>query len=132
MTRIGGISMKVAIPVDENHPDTAVCASLARAPYYLIKDTVSNELTFIENTAANSQGGAGVKAAQLLVDQQIEALLTPRCGQNAAEVLNAAKMEIYKTEYPSAKENLTAFNSGLLAMLNEFHAGFHGHGDGGH
>lgn len=124
--------MKIAIPVDENHPDTAVCASLARAPYYLIKDTGSDEMTFVKNTAANSQGGAGVKAAQLLVDQKIEALLTPRCGQNAAEVLTAVEMEIYKTEYPSAKENLTAFNSGLLATLNDFHAGFHGHGDNTH
>lgn len=124
--------MKIAIPVDENHPGTAVCASLARAPYYLIKDTESDELIFIENTAANSQGGAGVKAAQLLVDQHIDALLTPRCGQNAAEVLTAVKMEIYKTEYPSAKENLTAFNSGLLATLSDFHAGFHGHGDNTH
>jgi len=128
MARIGGINMKIAIPVDENHAGTAVCASLARAPYYLIMDTVSNEMTFIENTAADSQGGAGVKAAQLIADQKIEALLTPRCGQNAAEVLTAAKMEIYKTEYPSAKENLIAFSSGLLAALNEFHAGFHGHG----
>jgi len=128
MTRIGGINMKIAIPVDENHAGTAVCASLARAPYYLIMDTVSNEMTFIENTAADSQGGAGVKAAQLLADQKIEALLTPRCGQNAAEVLTAAKMGIYKTEYPSAKENLTAFSSGLLTALNDFHAGFHGHG----
>ncbi|SCZ80128.1 NifB/NifX family molybdenum-iron cluster-binding protein [Acidaminobacter hydrogenoformans] len=122
--------MRVAIPVDENHPGTAVCASLARAPYYLIKDTETEETTFVENTAANSQGGAGVKAAQLLVDQKVDALLTPRCGQNAAEVLTAAKMEIYKTEYPSAKENLQAFKSSLLAALTEFHAGFHGHGEG--
>lgn len=124
--------MRVAIPVDENHPGTSVCASLARAPYYLIKDTESEELTFVENTAANSQGGAGVKAAQLLVDQKVDALLTPRCGQNAAEVLTAAKMEIYKTEYPSARENLEAFQSSSLKALTEFHAGFHGHGDGGH
>lgn len=122
--------MRVAIPVDENHPGTAVCASLARAPYYLIKDTETEETTFVENTAADSQGGAGVKAAQLLVDQKVGALLTPRCGQNAAEVLTAAKMEIYKTEYPSAKENLQAFKSSLLSALTEFHAGFHGHGEG--
>jgi predicted Fe-Mo cluster-binding NifX family protein len=124
--------MRVAIPVDENHPGTSVCASLARAPYYLIKDTESEELTFVENTAAHSQGGAGVKAAQLLVDQKVDALLTPRCGQNAAEVLTAAKMEIYKTEYPSARENLEAFKSSVLTALTDFHAGFHGHGDGGH
>ena len=120
--------MKIAIPVDENHLKTNVCVSLARAPYYLIHDTESNESIFIENTAADSQGGAGVKAAQLLVDQKIHVLLTPRCGQNAAEVLIAAKMEIFRTEYPSAHENLDAFKSASLTALTEFHAGFHGHG----
>ena len=56
------------------------------------------EGTFIENSAANSEGGAGIKAAQNVVDSKAEILITPRCGQNAADVLQAADIKIYKTK----------------------------------
>lgn len=120
--------MKIAIPVDTNTMDTPVCQSLARAPYYLIHDTETNSTVFFENSAAQSQGGAGIKAAQLIVDQGIKTLLTPRCGENAAEILNAAKIQIYKTTFESAQENLEALKKNALPVLSEFHAGFHGHG----
>ena len=38
----------------------------------------------LDNPAAQAEGGAGLQAAQFLVDQQAEALITVRCGQNAA------------------------------------------------
>jgi predicted Fe-Mo cluster-binding NifX family protein len=89
--------MKIIIPVDENKQETKVCVSFGRAPYYMLHDTKSNATEFIVNPAAQAQSGAGVKAAQLVADSGADALLTVRCGQNAADVLNAAKIKIYKT-----------------------------------
>ena len=120
--------MKVAIPVDGNDMETNVCISFGRAPNFLIYDTETKESLFLENIAAESQGGAGIKAAQLLVDRNVDALLTPRCGENAAEVIQAAAIIIYKTAGSSVKENIHAFVSGTLPILQEIHAGFHGHG----
>jgi predicted Fe-Mo cluster-binding NifX family protein len=120
--------MKIAIPVDGMDMETNVCISFGRAPYFLIYNTETKESLFLENTAAESQGGAGIKAAQLLVDRNVDALLTPRCGENAAEVIKAAHIKIYKTAGLSAKENIHAFISGTLSILEEIHAGFHGHG----
>jgi predicted Fe-Mo cluster-binding NifX family protein len=56
--------MRIAIPVDEKSIKTSVCQSFGRAPYFLIYDTDSKESKFIDNSAAASQGGAGIKAAQ--------------------------------------------------------------------
>jgi predicted Fe-Mo cluster-binding NifX family protein len=120
--------MKVAIPVDNNAIETPVCQTLARAPYYLIHDTETGITSFFENSAADSQGGAGVKAAQLLVDLGVDALLTPRCGENAAEILTIAKMKIYKTIFELAQDNLNALKEDKLPVLDKFHPGFHGHG----
>ncbi len=117
--------MKIAVPVDENQVDTNVCISFGRAPYFLIHDTETKESKFIKNEAAMSAGGAGIKAAQTLVDSGIEILLTPRCGENAADVLLSAGVKLYKTEDGSAQENLVAFSEGKLALLEEVHAGFH-------
>lgn len=119
--------MKIIIPVDENKPETAVCVSFGRAPWYLLHDTETDETVFILNSAANAQGGAGIKAAQLVVDNGADILLTVRCGQNAVDVLKAADVKLYKTEGTLAVENLAAFKEGKLAPLTEFHAGFHGH-----
>lgn len=120
--------MKIAIPVEDKSMETSVCQSFGRAPYFLIYDQESKESTLIENNAAASQGGAGIKAAQTIVDHNVSALITPRCGENAANVLNAADTKIYKIINNSIKDNLQAFHDGKLAILEEIHAGFHNHG----
>ncbi len=117
--------MKIAIPVDGNSMEANVCISFGRTPYFLIFDTESKEPIFLDNSAAASQGGAGIKAAQAVVDSNVTALITPRCGENAAEVFKAANIKIYKTINDSIKDNINAFIDGKLFLLDEIHAGFH-------
>ena len=121
--------MKIAIPVDEKTLESSVCASFGRTPYFLIYDTETKESVFIDNSAAASTGGAGIKAAQTIVDNKAGALLTPRCGQNAADVIKSADIKIFKTTSASVKDNIAAYIDGKLPMLDEIHAGFHGHRD---
>ncbi|HPE16412.1 MAG TPA: NifB/NifX family molybdenum-iron cluster-binding protein [Oscillospiraceae bacterium] len=120
--------MKIVVPVDENKLESSVCFSFGRAPYFLIYDTEAKTGRFLSNAAAASQGGAGIKAAQAVVDSGATALLTPRCGENAAAVLKAADVKLYQTAAGSAMENVTAFLAGKLPPLGEIHAGFHGRG----
>ena len=119
--------MKIAIPVESKSMETGVCLSFGRAPYFLIYDTESKEGIFIDNSAAASQGGAGIKAAQTVVDSNVNVIVTHRCGENAAEVIKAANIKIYKLAYDSIQKNIEAFNAGQLSLLDEFHAGLHGH-----
>jgi len=62
--------MKIAIPVDEKSLESNVCVSFGRAPYFLIYDTETKESIFLDNGAAASTGGAGIKAAQTIVDNK--------------------------------------------------------------
>ena len=78
------ILMKIAIPVDEKTLESNVCVSFGRTPYFLIYDVETKESIFIDNSAAASTGGAGIKAAQIIVDNKADVLLTPRLGENAA------------------------------------------------
>ncbi len=120
--------MKIVIPVDEKDMATNVCVSFGRAPYFLVYDTETQESLFLDNSAAASTGGAGIKAAQTIVDNKADALLTPRCGENAADVLKAADIKIFKTTDAPVKGNIKAFIAGKLPLLDEIHAGFHRHG----
>jgi predicted Fe-Mo cluster-binding NifX family protein len=121
--------MKIAIPVDENSMETEICMSFGRTPWFLIFDTVTEEKNFINNSAAASLGGAGIVAAQTLVDLKVEVMLTPRCGQNAADVFNAANIKIYRTKSSMVSENIKAFLNGELSPLGEIHEGFHNQGE---
>jgi predicted Fe-Mo cluster-binding NifX family protein len=120
--------MKIAIPVEGKALEANVCQSFGRTPYFLIYDTESKGSLFIDNSAAASQGGAGIKAAQTIVDNSADALLTPRCGENAAEVIKAANIKIYKTINDSVMDNIDALNNRKLSLLVDIHAGFHNHG----
>lgn len=114
--------MRIAIPLDENKQD--VCIVLARAPYFLFWEDGKD--TILENPAAQAHGGAGIQAAQFLVDNGVNVLITVRCGQNAADVFKVAGMKIYKSANKAAADDLTAFEDGKLSELTEFHGGFHG------
>ena len=124
--RKGSNVMKIAMPVDNKSLDSDICISFGRTPYFLFYDTESKKELYFDNSAINTQGGAGIKAAQKIVDEKSDVLITVRCGENAAEVLNGV-VEIYKSKYVSAKENIEAFEKGELEILSEIHAGFHNH-----
>ena len=96
--------MKIAVPLDENKKD--VCIVLARTPYFLFRENGNDAI--VPNPAAQAQGGAGIQAAQFLVDSQADALITVRCGQNAAQVFQAAGIKLYKSAYKAAAVDLAA------------------------
>lgn len=116
--------MKIAIPIDETRQ--GICASFARAPYVLLYETDSGTSEICQNPAAGAQGGAGLAAAQFLIDRGAGALITVRCGENAAQVLQEAGILLYQAQAGSAEDNLAALEEGKLAKLTDFHAGFHG------
>lgn len=121
--------MKIALPVTENHSRGNVCPSFGRAPYYLFYDPELAQENYLENPAANSPGGAGIQAAQFLVNQKATVVLTPRLGENAAQVLKEAALLIYQTNSESIQESILAFQENRLNPLDEIHPGFHNHGE---
>lgn len=115
--------MKIMIPLDEDKK--SVCPVFSRAPYFLCGD--ESGVVVLENPAASAQSGAGLQAAQFVVDQMATAVVTMRCGQNAADIFQEAQIKIYEADRAKdASENLTACQEGTLAELTHFHAGYHG------
>jgi len=118
--------MKIGIPCDSQKTSDPVCVSFGRAPFFLIYDTENKTKTFHENMAKDAQGGAGIKAAQSLADLGAEAIITFRCGQNAAEVLQAADIKLFKATEASVAENIAELVNGNLVPLTDIHPGYHG------
>ena len=55
-------------------------------------------------------------------------LSLPAAGREAAEVLGAAGMEIFKSANKAAADDLAAYGEGKLERLSHFHGGFQGIG----
>ncbi len=117
--------MIIAVPAEEQKLDSPLCVSFGRAPYYCIFDTQTQKSRFIENAAAQSPGGAGIQAAQDLVDAEITTLITFRLGENAAKVLNAGNVSLLKALNLSIADNISALLENKLVALDAIHAGFH-------
>lgn len=120
--------MKIAIPAEEKTIDSNVCQSFGRTYYFVVADSDSLEYEVIDNKAVSSQGGAGIQAAQAIVDKGAEVVITFHCGQNAADVLKAADVRIMKAVSGTVEEMIQKYNKGELAELTEIHPGYHHHG----
>lgn len=120
--------MRIAIPAEDKSLDSNVCQSFGRAPYFLLYNSVTKSMEFLDNSAVASQGGAGIRAAQVIADNGTQALITPRCGENAEQVLRNAEVLVYKSIPGTLKKNIDDFFSEKLNLLSEFHPGFHNNG----
>lgn len=118
--------MRIAIPVDSQCLEARVAMSFGRTPYFLIYDVDTKDSIFIYNIAADSTGGAGIRAAQSVVDNKVDVLITPRLGENAANVVKAAGIKVYRCIDGTGQDNIDAYTSGQLSMIEEVHSGYHG------
>lgn len=114
--------MIVAVPVEEKSMNARVCSSFGRAPYFLVYDTQSRQGDYLENRASQARGGAGIVAAQLLVDNQVSCLITQECGAKSAQVLVGRKIKLYKAATGSAQANIAALQEDKLGLLTEIDA----------
>lgn len=117
--------MKIAIPAENKSIKSDVYKSFGRAPFFLLYNTVTKESEFLDNRAVVSQGGAGIRAAQVIADNGVKALITLRLGENAEKVLKNGEVFAYKAVPGSLQHNIDEFISQKLNLLNEVHAGFH-------
>lgn len=120
--------MKMAMPVEDQKSRPRMSASFGRSPYYYIVDDDLGEAYFITNTASQAQGGAGVASAQLLVDEGIDVLLTPRCGEKAMAVLVEAGILLYECHDEDATNGVDCFKQDRLKLLKESGPSLHRHG----
>ncbi len=120
--------MKIAIPSTGTDIKSDVNQSFGRTPYFIVVDSDTKDFKVIDNKAADAQGGAGIKAAQTIVDSGAQAVITFRCGQNAADVLNTAGIKMIQAQSGSVEDMIAKFNKGELKELAEIHPGYHNHG----
>jgi len=106
--------MKIAVSAAGPSLDSQVDPRFGRCQYLLIVDSESLAFEALENPAVTSPGGAGIQAAQAVVDEGVEAVITGSCGPKAYQVLSAAHIDVLDGVSGSVREAVEGYRRGEL------------------
>ena len=105
----------MAIPTSGGDLSSEVEQRFGRCPRVLIVDTDTREFQVVENVAAMQGGGAGVRAAQTVVDHGVKAVIAGEVGPKAYDVLAAAGIRVYARFTGRAMDALDMLASDMAA-----------------
>jgi len=88
--------MKVAVTANGTDLDSFVDPRFGRCQYFLFIDTDTMRIEVAPNAARQAAGGAGIQAAQFVVEKGVQAVITGSVGPNADEVLKSSNIPVYR------------------------------------
>lgn len=122
----GEFKVKIAITSVGTNINSDVNSVFGRNPYFILVDLENGEIidsTWIENSKKNEKG-AGNLAAQFIVDQAAEILISGEMGPVAFHILRNAEIKVYKAIQGTIENNLRRFNEGKLEEVISLSSGF--------
>jgi predicted Fe-Mo cluster-binding NifX family protein len=122
--------VKVAVSSSGAGLDADASPVFGRCPTYVFVDTDSMEAESVDNPAMSAGGGAGIQAAQFVVERGAEAVVSGNVGPNAFAVFESAGVPVYLFGGGSVREAVEACKEGRLSRAGtanvQAHAGMGG------
>jgi len=112
--------MKIAVSSTGEKLTDSVSEVFARCPYFVIVEIEKGEIKKFEavkNQSENQMGGAGISAAQLMAEKNINVVITKNVGPRASNVLKQFKIGIYYGD-GTIEKVLQEFIDGKLKKMN--------------
>ena len=106
--------MKICVSASSGSLDAAVDSRFGRCPYFTIVDSETMEFNAISNDSTNAAHGAGIQAAQTVVNMGAKVIITGNIGPNAFNVLSAAGIKLVTGVSGSIREAVEKYKSGQL------------------
>jgi len=107
--------MKIAISSNGEDLNSNIDLRFGRAFGFIIYNLDNDTFSFADNNQnLNASQGAGIQAAQNVVNQNVEAIVTGHCGPKAFKVLSAANVKIYTGAEGTVKQTVEKFKKGEL------------------
>lgn len=91
--KMGG-KMKIAVSSDGNDLASQVDPRFGRCLYFIIIETDDMSFTVYPNDNKALQSSAGIQSASFVASHDVKAVLTGNCGPKAAQVFDAARIEV--------------------------------------
>jgi predicted Fe-Mo cluster-binding NifX family protein len=111
--------MKIAISSSGEKNDSLLDPRFGRCVFYALYDSEEEKWSFLPNPGAMEGSGAGLKAAQFLIEENVDVLLTGDVGPNASRILNAAEIKVYTLPEVALEEALQQYEKGECKLVTE-------------
>lgn len=110
------LNMKIAITAQNPSPESQVDPRFGRAAWIMLYDKEKQSWESIDNSAGiDASHGAGIQAAQKVVDHKAVALVTGAIGPKAFKSLSAAVVKIFHGATGTVENALSAYMEGQLS-----------------
>jgi predicted Fe-Mo cluster-binding NifX family protein len=116
--------MKIAIASKGKTISSRVDDRFGRCPYFLVLDTQSMTTETIENPGQKEKNAAGIRACQMLITKDIDALVVKNIGHNALVTLTGAGMDVYTVASGTVSAAIEKVKRGELTAAERPTVGF--------
>ncbi len=111
--------MKIVVTANGADLDAPASPVFGRCPMYVFVDTETMQFESVENPAMNAAGGAGIQAAQFVVERGAQAVVTGNVGPNAFNVFQPANVPVYLFDGGTVRQAVEAYKAGQLPSSGE-------------
>jgi len=118
--------LKIVISAEGKTIENLLDIRFGRCEYFQIHDTESGEVKILENKGQNCSGGAGFVAANQLIVQKVDIIITGNLGPNAFEIIEKAGIIAYKCENVDISLVLEKYNKSELEEIKMSGPAYHG------
>ena len=108
--------MKIIATSTGQNLDAALDPRFGRCAYFALIDSQSSALEAIPNPFLDAAGGAGTQAAQWVLDQNADVLITGQCGPKAAAVLRTSDIQIVEGASGSVGDLTASYREGAIMV----------------
>ena len=111
--------MKIAFSCTGERISDSLDPRFGRCSYFIIYDEKSGDSKAVENRGQHSGGGAGIAAAQQVIDEKVNVVITRNMGPNAFDLMKESGIKVYKGKQTSCQENFSLFEKSELNEIKE-------------
>lgn len=109
--------MKICISSKGKDRESLLDKRFGRCDYFQIYDTETGDFRVLENESKMSNGGAGIAASNLLIDENVDVVITGNLGPNAFGVIEEGGIKPYTSESIAISSVLEKYENGELKEI---------------
>ena len=121
---------RIIVASDSGDLDGTVFYRFSSSPYFILYDTNKNEMTIIKNPYAAQVRGMGIVLVQMLIRQDIDAVIVGGIGPQAFDAFYLAKVKVYSAVTGSVRNAIMNYQLEKLTALKEANLGGYGYSSG--
>ncbi len=106
--------MKIAVSSTGDNLDSSVDMRFGRCKYFILVDLESMDFKALSNESVMASGGAGIKAAETIANQDVKIVLTGNIGPNAHSTLKAAGIKVFTGANGTIKDAVNKYKNNEL------------------